>query len=99
MAGTTAAKAAREMRQLEKRTRQPDTRQPDTRPADRKASTRAELETKIGFGAQELWTEWEFPDGSRLILNQDTSRFRVPTSQKDQDLAEIALLKKRQAET
>ena len=84
------------MRRLEKRTGQTD-----TGPADRKASTRAELETKIGFGARELWTVWEFPDYcdySRLILNQNTGRFRVPTSRKEQDIAEIALIKKRKTE-
>ena len=82
------------MRQLKRRTNQIN-----TEPAAQDAPTRAELETKIGFGSRILRTVWEFPNNSRLILNRKTSRSQVSISRKDKGPTEIARIKKMENKT
>ena len=86
-----AAEAATQIRRTERKTGKLD-----TSPADRTADTRATLEAALGLTAREQLTAWEFPDKSRLLLNNQTGRCRVPTSPKDRDIAENALHREKQ---
>ena len=90
MPKSTAARIASEMRKTQKETGELDQ---DT--ADQEAAVRAESRPGVGFGAKEHWTAWEFPDGSRLILNNDTGKFRVPQSQRDRNIADAALYRRK----
>ena len=63
----------------------------DTGAADDAAARRGHLNTKIGFGASETWTAWEFEDGSRLLMNHQMDRTWVPVARRHRDLADGAL--------
>ena len=83
---TIAADTAAAIRRQRKRSGKTD-----TGPADDAAARRGHLNTRIGFGASETWSAWEFADGSRLLMNHQTGRTWVPVAPRHRDLADGAL--------
>ena len=83
---TIAAKTAATIRRDRKKTGKTD-----TGAADDAATRRGHLNTKIGFGASETWTAWEFEDGSKLLMNHQMDRTWVPVARRHRDLADGAL--------
>ena len=95
MSASIAAQTAKTMRRIQNRTGEVN-----TQPADELASVRAQHSTAVGLTAREAWTAWEFADGSRLLMNDQTRKFRVPVKRRDQDIAQSAISrKKRERET
>ena len=95
MSPSIAAQTAKTMRRIQNRTKV-DT-EVDTRPADERASVRAQHSTAVGLTAREQWTAWEFSDGSRLLMNDQTRKFRVPVKQRDVDIAHSAINREKRA--
>ena len=92
MSASIAAQTAKTMRRIQNRTGEVD-----TRPADERASVRAQHSTAVGLTAREQWTAWEFADGSRLLMNDQTRKFRVPVKQRDVDIAHSAINREKRA--
>ena len=92
MSTSIAAQTAKTMRRIQNRTGEVD-----TRPADELASVHTQHTTAIGLTAREAWTAWEFTDGSRLLMNDQTRKFRIPVKQRDQDIAHSAITREKRA--
>ena len=90
MSASIAAQTAKTMRRIQNRTGEVD-----TRPADERASVRAQHSTAVGLTAREQWTAWEFTDGSRLLMNDQIRKFRVPANRQDQNIAQSAISRKK----
>ena len=95
MSTSIAAQTAKTMRRIQNRTKV--NTEVDTQPADELASVRAQHSTAVGLTAREHWTAWEFHDGSRLLMNDQTGRFRVPVNQRDVDIAHSAITREKRA--